>query len=360
MEEQPPDGRGTRVRVIAGTAPGRLADDAFLRELAEDDRRLLAAVRSASDGGNASAGGVPSTASWPPLLADDLRCARPAELKQRHWLLERHYSAQLRAVRSLPEIDALTTIAYSRVIDLRLQYTDELGFDDAQRDFVLAALAPLRRRRGDALSVLEVGCGVGALLEDLERSGLREVSGIDIAPAAVDEARRRAARRGSPARIWRAAPWDLLGQGGSGANYDAIIACDVLEHIPLPAVDAFLTSVSTLLRPGGSLVLVTPNALSGPHDLTSDFAPDARTPLGLHLHEYRLAELRRHLRRAGFGRFRSVSMLRSLVPGAAPSTSMGSFWAKCLLELPLAPAPRRLRRLVVERLYWKGLVCTRL
>src|ERR1700760_1864402 len=41
--------------------------------------------------------------------------------------------------------------------------------------------------------------------------------------------------------------------------YDALLAGEVIEHIPLAAVDGFLAMAMSLLKPGGKLLLTTPN-----------------------------------------------------------------------------------------------------
>lgn len=66
-----------------------------------------------------------------------------------------------------------------------------LGYTDAARDFV----ARLSLRRGE--SVLDVACGTGNLAMPAARAGAR-VTGIDIAPNLIAEARREARASGIP------------------------------------------------------------------------------------------------------------------------------------------------------------------
>ena len=103
----------------------------------------------------------------------------------------------------------------------------------------------LRHLQGGA--VLDMGCGSGALLSLLPERFSRY--GIEIG----FEARAMAAAHGV----------ELVGSNLADLNsleqsFDAIVASDVLEHFPNPAV--FIESVMRRLRPGGLFVLSTGDA----------------------------------------------------------------------------------------------------
>jgi SAM-dependent methyltransferase len=119
------------------------------------------------------------------------------------------------------------------------------GLHSSRRDWVL----------GQALSnskakdrVLEVGVGCGVFTEALAAAG-RRVSAVDINPAflenvaaidAVDTHLKDATR-----------PLEL-------GDHDLAICSEVLEHVPPESSQAMLDSLYGALRPGGSLVLTTP------------------------------------------------------------------------------------------------------
>jgi SAM-dependent methyltransferase len=74
-----------------------------------------------------------------------------------------------------------------------------------------------------------------------------------------------------------------------------------MEHLhPEDAFDQ-LREIHRVLAPGGVYVCVTPNRVSGPHDISRHF-DDIAT--GLHLREYSTRELTTLFRRAGFSRLR--------------------------------------------------------
>ena len=68
---------------------------------------------------------------------------------------------------------------------------------------------------------------------------------------------------------------------------------DVFEHIPPDEIGDYLSHIHRLLAPGGTLVTITPHWLLRPMDVTGDFCPPRTVARGLHLKEYRLAEVTR-------------------------------------------------------------------
>jgi 2-polyprenyl-6-hydroxyphenyl methylase/3-demethylubiquinone-9 3-methyltransferase len=98
---------------------------------------------------------------------------------------------------------------------------------------------------------LDVGCGAGLLCEPLARLGA-DVTGVDAAEANLDAAREHA--RGSGLAIeYR---WGDVGQLGL-TGYDLVTAMEVIEHVA--DKPAFLAALAAALKPGGLMVLSTPN-----------------------------------------------------------------------------------------------------
>jgi hypothetical protein len=98
-----------------------------------------------------------------------------------------------------------------------------------------------------------------------------------------------------------------------------------------------------ILRPGGHYLVVTPNRIYGPHDVSRYFADEAQ---GLHLREYTHADLARLLRRAGF---QGVKRLRGI--GVRPEER--HVWPAALAEAAAGVLPTGLRRHLLDR-YARG------
>jgi SAM-dependent methyltransferase len=113
---------------------------------------------------------------------------------------------------------------------------------------------PLRWVSEGAQSLLDVGCNVGAFLEDCDRLG----RGLRLAGVEVNQTAREAARRRLPHA-------DIRGNGAEDLpfpdeTFDCVTCIEVLEHIPGDLRVRALGEMRRVLRPGGRLVLRTPHA----------------------------------------------------------------------------------------------------
>ncbi len=102
--------------------------------------------------------------------------------------------------------------------------------------------------------VLDVGCGVGRWSSLLAGRGA-QVTGIDLSPTMIAEAKRRAQTQGVQDRC-RFLVQDLA-QLDAGETFDLIIGVTVLQHILDPqALQAAIQRMSEHLAPGGQMVLL--------------------------------------------------------------------------------------------------------
>jgi len=146
--------------------------------------------------------------------------------------------------------------------------------------------------RGPA-RLLDVGCGSGDLLVQMQQLGW-SVEGLDVDPLAVQVAR----SRGVPAHVG-----DLASRRYPEGQFDAVCMSHVLEHVHEPA--ELLLESHRILRAGGRLSLVTPNADSLGHQLfgRSWFALDPPR----HLLIFNARTLEQMVKRAGFDLFHLTS-----------------------------------------------------
>jgi 2-polyprenyl-3-methyl-5-hydroxy-6-metoxy-1,4-benzoquinol methylase len=95
--------------------------------------------------------------------------------------------------------------------------------------------------------LLDVGCGVGHVLEAAVRAGWRP-EGVEIAESSV----RHLGSRGFTVRR------GLLHEIGYPSDlFDVVVASEVIEHVH--DTDAFVSECSRVLRPGGLFYATTPN-----------------------------------------------------------------------------------------------------
>ncbi len=87
-------------------------------------------------------------------------------------------------------------------------------------------------------------------------------------------------------------------------SIDVVYSNQLMEHLhPEDAVEQ-LRNIYRALRPGGAYICITPNRVSGPHDVSGYFD---RVATGFHLREYTYAELLALCRAVGFRRFHAYA-----------------------------------------------------
>jgi SAM-dependent methyltransferase len=98
--------------------------------------------------------------------------------------------------------------------------------------------------------VIELGCGRGEFLEAARRAGKRTL-GVDIDPGMIAETR----SRGLDAVLSDAGEFLRTTE----EDADAIFAAHLVEHLPVEDTLALFAAARDRLKPGGVLVVVTPN-----------------------------------------------------------------------------------------------------
>jgi len=106
------------------------------------------------------------------------------------------------------------------------------------------------------LNVLDVGSGGGILSEALARLGA-EVTGVDACESNVLAAREHAQCDPVTASRINYVCGSAEALVAAGRQFDGVVCSEVVEHVASPG--PFLSSLCTLLRPGGHLVVTTIN-----------------------------------------------------------------------------------------------------
>lgn len=100
--------------------------------------------------------------------------------------------------------------------------------------------------------ILDLACGAGRLLFFFSERGYKDLTGVDISPDQV-----ALARQVTP-NVTQESVLDHL--ESNPASYDVITGYDIIEHFHKDEALRFLDGCLSALKPGGRLILQTPNA----------------------------------------------------------------------------------------------------
>jgi ubiquinone/menaquinone biosynthesis C-methylase UbiE len=168
------------------------------------------------------------------------------------------------------------------------------------------------------LRVLEVACGRGGFVRELARAGAR-VTGCDFSFSALGVAHAKLLAAGS-----RESAGLVQGDAQSlpfaDAAFDLVVSCETIEHVP--SADSAVREMHRVTRPGGKLLLTTPNYanLMGLYDVYSRMRhPSRRDDQPFDRRQW-FPQIRRYIRRAGWKILRTDGTVHQFpfIPGRNP------------------------------------------
>jgi len=128
---------------------------------------------------------------------------------------------------------------------------------------LLSSRAPYLRRvvrwhfpEDRSISVLDLGCGHGAVLYFAHEAGYRDVNGVDRSGEQVAAARALGIEGVTEGDLMEAIA--VLPDG----SRDVVVAFDLIEHFRREELLPLVDQVRRVLKPGGRLIIHTPNAES--------------------------------------------------------------------------------------------------
>jgi SAM-dependent methyltransferase len=135
--------------------------------------------------------------------------------------------------------------------------------------------------------VLDAGCGEGYGLRMLAEAGARRVVGADYDEATVAHVEATYAAGDHRIEVHRC---ELMDLPLADDEVDAVVSFQVIEH--LYDIPGYLRSLARVTRPGGEVLIATPNRLT--------FTPGSDTPVNpFHTREFTAEELREECEAAG-------------------------------------------------------------
>jgi len=128
-------------------------------------------------------------------------------------------------------------------------------------------------------SVLDIGSGFGLGSHYLALNGAKKVLGIDISSPAIKESKKRFSLLNLDFKVMDGTQMSLPKK-----SFEAVIAFEVIEHLPLEKHHFLLRGIREILKKGGVFLISTPNKL-----FTSPGSDKPRNPY--HLKEFEPEEL---------------------------------------------------------------------
>lgn len=162
-----------------------------------------------------------------------------------------------------------------------------------RREMAMQKLCLIRRYLRPDSVFLEIGPGDCALSLEVAKE-VKKVFGIDVSQEIA-----RAIKYPSN--------FELIISDGSSVevqegSVDVAYSNQLMEHLHPEDAKAQLKNIFTALSQRGVYICITPNKISGPHDISKYFDEN---PTGFHLKEYSISELRKAFLEAGFSRIKT-------------------------------------------------------
>lgn len=146
------------------------------------------------------------------------------------------------------------------------EYYDREGYFDEGTEHIVDPGSPFQRYRVQKVleihdpdpeaRVLDLGCGWGTFSVALAPR-VREVVGVDFSERSIEICRRRAREAGLENVTFVKA--DAADTGLESGSFDVVVAADLVEHLYPRQTGEVLEEARRVLRPGGRLVIWTPN-----------------------------------------------------------------------------------------------------
>jgi SAM-dependent methyltransferase len=240
----------------------------------------------------------PNTQVFPDIEAYSKEAGLSPEVLEEAFKLENHYHNLLVNEDNAKKREAIYDEFYSNL----LQFYGRTAKDDGSLEDRIATKNPqvtLFEKELKGKSIIDFGCGEGYFLMNIQKKiPYKKLAGVDVF---------------IPETLKNHPNIQFISSGIINFNteekFEVAFSDNVIEHLsPLDLMD-HLRSVYESLVPGGKFILVMPNRLFGPMDVTRimDNSSSGRIPAqGGHLNESTYYEMKEALSKIGFLNFKTV------------------------------------------------------
>lgn len=144
---------------------------------------------------------------------------------------------------------------------------------------------------------VEIGCGDASLSFRVARNVAKSI-GVDVTDALVP--------------MDKPENFRFLRTGGTtldvdSSSVDLVYSNQLMEHLHPDDAEEQLMEIHRILKRGGRYICITPNFVTGPHDISKYFD---EFPTGFHMREYGYASLKTIFSNSGFRNLRGVVIVR--------------------------------------------------
>jgi len=257
--------------------------------------------------------------------------SRSHERLYAHYLVETELAAQLFGA-DRDERGRLYASLYDelfRRVPDHPQLARKADWETRKKD-VEASMGPVRPFLRPDITFLEIGPGDCAFARQIAAL-VRMVYAVDVSEAITEGA--------DAENNFRVVISDGCRVPLMAESVDVAYSNQVMEHLHPDDAAGQLQEIFRVLTPGGTYMCITPNRLSGPHDISKYF-DDVAT--GFHLKEYTACELLLMFHKAGF---RKVEVFAGEHGGRALP-----LWRVRLVERALGISPVALWRAITDRM----------
>lgn len=236
------------------------------------------------------------------------------EILEKAFRVEKKYHDLLMAEKDFEKRVSLYREFYNTVIPIYGRDDSNFGEANPKDKYADLFLSEIRGKR-----VADFGCGQGFMLQSLANKDANcRLTGIDVL---IPEDLKRHSRINFIE--------DNLLTFKPSQQFDIAISDNVIEHLVKEDAKSHLQTIFNSLSEGGKLILLMPNRLFGPADVTRiiDYSHSGKTPAqGGHVNESTYTEMIEILREIGFQEFKTVLPIPKLKYTVFKNLRVGTKW----------------------------------